>query len=357
MNFDFSDDQHEIKRTARDLLGKRSTLERVRAAAESQTYDDSLWAELVDLGWPGIAITEEHGGGGLGVVELATLLEEGGYALAGTPFLATAVCGLVLQEAAAEDLQAAWLPRLASGEVTGTVGSADGLVPDADGAAVIVLVEDGGTSARLLTREQASVEPVDAIDPTRRYARVSAAPGVGHALSGDLAAALDRGASRCRPSWSGICARSLEMTIEYVKERKQFGVPVGSFQAVQHRCAQMLLHTEGARSATYFAAWAADADPARLAEGGALAKAAASEAGREVTGERDPGARRHRLHLGGRRPLVLQARAGRRRLPRRGRGAPSDARADRGGEGRGGARVAGAPRRPTPVGGVTSERR
>ncbi|WP_372789773.1 acyl-CoA dehydrogenase family protein [Paraconexibacter sp.] len=283
MNFDFSDDQHEIKRTARDLLGKRSTLERVRAAAESRAYDESLWAELVELGWPGIAIAEEHGGGGLGVVELATLLEEGGYALAGSPFLATAVCGLVLQEAAAEDLQATWLPRLASGEVTGTVGAVDGLVPDAEAAAVIVLVEDGGASARLLTREQASVEPVDAIDPTRRYARVSAAPGVGHALSGDLTAALDRGRIAVSAELVGISARALEMSVEYVKERKQFGVPVGSFQAVQHRAAQMLLHTEGARSATYFAAWAADADPSRLAEGAALAKAAASEAGREVT--------------------------------------------------------------------------
>jgi len=283
MNFDFSDDQHEIKRTARDLLTKRSTLERVRAAAESRSYDDALWTELVELGWPGIAITEEHGGGGLGMVELCTLLEEGGYALAGSPFLATAACGLVLQEAGAEDLKAAWLPRLAGGEVTGTVGPADGLVPDADAAAVIVLVEDGGTSARLLTREQATVEPVDAIDPTRRYARVTAAPGVGQALSGDLAAGLHRARIAVAAELVGICARALEMSIEYVKERKQFGVPVGSFQAVQHRCAQMLLDTEGARSATYFAAWAADADPSKLAEGAALAKAAASGAGRDVT--------------------------------------------------------------------------
>lgn len=283
MKFDFSDDQHEIKRTARDLLTTRSTLERVRAAAEARAYDDGLWSELVELGWPGIAIAEDHGGGGLGVVELATLLEEGGYALAGSPLLATAACGLVLQAAAADDLKAAWLPRLASGEITGTVGTAGGLVPDADAAAVILLVEDGGATARLLTREQAAVEPVDAIDPTRRYARVSAAPGTGHALSGDLVAGLDRARIAIAAELVGLSARALEMTVEYVKDRKQFGVPVGSFQAVQHRCAQMLLDTEGARSATYFAAWAADADPERLAEGAALAKASASHAGREVT--------------------------------------------------------------------------
>ncbi len=81
----------------------------------------------------------------------------------------------------------------------------------------------------------------------------------------------------------GICQRALEMTLEYVKDRKQFGVPVGSFQAVSHRCAQMLLHTESARSATYFAAWAADADPERFPEAAALAAAAAAQAGREVT--------------------------------------------------------------------------
>ncbi len=281
MNFDFSDDQHEIKRTAHDLLTKRSTFERVRAAAESRTYDDALWSELVGLGWPGIAIAEEHGGGGLGVVELCTLLEEGGYVLAGSPFLATAAAGLVLQEAGAQDQQAAWLPRLASGEVTGTVGYADGLVPDADAASVILLVE--GEEIRLLTREQAAVEPVDAIDPTRRYARVSAAPGVGHTLEGDVTAALDRARIAVAAELVGVSARALEMTVEYVKERKQFGVPVGSFQAVQHRCAQMLLHTESARAATYFAAWAADADPERLAEGAALAKAAASAGGVETT--------------------------------------------------------------------------
>ena len=81
----------------------------------------------------------------------------------------------------------------------------------------------------------------------------------------------------------GVCQRALDMTLAYVKERKQFGVAVGAFQAVQHRCAAMLLHTESARSATYFAAWAADAEPERLPEAASLAKAAASTAGREVT--------------------------------------------------------------------------
>src|SRR5207244_11779379 len=81
----------------------------------------------------------------------------------------------------------------------------------------------------------------------------------------------------------GVCDRAVEMTVAYVKDRRQFGVPVGSYQAVSHRCAQMLLDTEKARSTTAFAAWAADADPERLGEAAAMAKAAASDAGREVT--------------------------------------------------------------------------
>ena len=81
----------------------------------------------------------------------------------------------------------------------------------------------------------------------------------------------------------GVCDRALEMTVAYVKDRKQFGVPVGAFQAVSHRCAQMLLETEQARAATAFAGWSADADPDGLAEAAAMAKAAASDAGREVT--------------------------------------------------------------------------
>ena len=124
-------------------------------------------------------------------------------------------------------------------------------------------------------------EPVDSIDPTRRYGLLEAeAAGAGEALS---AGAADRIRIVIAAEVLGVCQRALEMTLEYVKDRKQFGVPVGSFQSVSHRCAQMLLQTESARSATYFAAWAADADPDRLAEAAAMAAAAAAEAGREVT--------------------------------------------------------------------------
>jgi alkylation response protein AidB-like acyl-CoA dehydrogenase len=279
MNFDFSEDQRTIKATAHELLASRSPFERVREAAEARRYDDALWRELCELGWPGIAVAEEHGGQGLGAVELAVLLEELGYAVAATPLLGSALAALAIQHAGSEEQRARWLPALASGEATGAFGRAD-LVADAQDAAVIVLVDAATPAARLIARADADAEPIDAIDPTRRYARVS---GDGPALDGDVAAALDRAAAAVAAELVGVCQRALDMTVAYVKERKQFGLPVGAFQAVGHRCAQMLLDTETARSAAYFAAWAADAAPDRLREAAGLVRAAAGDAGRDVT--------------------------------------------------------------------------
>ena len=271
MDFDLTEDQREIKNVARELLTARSPFAKVREAAEAAQYDDALWREIVGLGWPGIAVAEEHGGQGLGAVELAVLLEELGYACAATPFLATAVAAAVIQAGGTDDQRRRWLPGLATGELRAGLGSAD-LVIDGHGADVVVLLEDDG--ARLLA--EADSEPLVAIDPTRRFATVR---GEGEPLAADVA---DRARAAIAAEVVGVCQRALEMTLEYVKERKQFGVPVGSFQAVSHRCAQMLLHTESARSTAYYAAWAADAEPSRLGEAAALAAAAAATGAREV---------------------------------------------------------------------------
>jgi alkylation response protein AidB-like acyl-CoA dehydrogenase len=275
MDFDLTEDQKEIKRTAKDLLAARSPWEAVRAAAESGEYAGALWTELGGLGWPGIAVAEAHGGQELGTVELAVLLEELGYACASTPFLGTAAAAAAIAAGGSDAQRAQWLPGLASGEQTGGVARGD-LGADAAGAAVVVVLDEAG-GARLLPAADADITPADTIDPTRRYARVQ---GAGEPL-GDGAA--ERVLVAVSAELVGLAQRALDMTLEYVKDRKQFGVPVGSFQAVAHRCAQMLLHTESARSATLFAAWAADADPARLPEGAALAAAAAAEGGREAT--------------------------------------------------------------------------
>jgi alkylation response protein AidB-like acyl-CoA dehydrogenase len=284
MDFGFTDDQRDIQRTARDLLNERATPARVREHADARTTDKALWRELSELGWPGIAVSEEYGGQGLGQIELSILCEELGRVIAPVPFLPSAMAATVIEHGGSRELCERWLPGLASGETVGALGVAvDGvaeLVIGAPEAQVIVLVEADGT-ARALAAEDVELTPIEAIDPTRSAASVSADVNVGELPDG--CAGLGRALISVSSELVGVCDRALSMTVDYVKDRKQFGVPVGAFQAVSHRCAQMLLDTEKARSTAAFAAWTADADPERLAEAAAMAKAAASDAGREVT--------------------------------------------------------------------------
>jgi alkylation response protein AidB-like acyl-CoA dehydrogenase len=283
VNFDFSDDQQAIKRTARELLADRLKPEAWRSLVEDRTYADELWGELGELGWPGIQLAEEHGGQGLGMVELAILTEELGYALAPTPFFSTAAAGLVLTEAGSEEQRARWLPPLASGEAIGTVrtvteGEAP-LVPDAQDADVLVLLD--GLSGMVVERGSADIEPEDTIDSTRRFARVRASDG--DPLAGDPLPALDRVEIALAAELVGIAQRAMEMAVDYAKEREQFGRPIGAYQAVSHRCAQMMLEVESARSTTLYAAWAADHEPEWLALAASMAKAFAADAGWRVT--------------------------------------------------------------------------
>lgn len=282
MKFDFTEDQHEIKRTATDLLAARSTLEKVRETAEAGEYDPALWTELAELGWPGVAIDEDFGGGGLGYVELAGLLEEAGYALLNGPFLSSAICAAAIAEAGSDSQKEEWLGRLASGEATGAFGIEGQIVPDGASSDVVVVAAPDGNSARLMAGTGA-MPAVSTIDPTRRYGRAEGDLAEGEPMPDDVPRAIDLATVLVSAELVGVCRRALDMTVEYVKDRKQFGRPVGSFQAIQHRCAQMLLSTEGARAATYFAAWAADADRERLPEAASIAKSAASRAGVEVT--------------------------------------------------------------------------
>ena len=284
MNFDLNDDQREIKNTARDLLSQRSTFEAVRRAAEGGGYDESLWQELTELGWTGIGIDEESGGVGFGVIELALLAEELGYAVTPSRFLANAMAGLVLSSAGSEEQKSKWLAGIASGEAPATVAFArDGmaeLVPDAEGAALVVLVD--GDRAVVHESADVSIEKIETIDPTRSYFRVTANGG-GEPLEGSVDAGVDRAEVILAAELTGIAQRALDMTVEYVKQRKQFGQPVAVFQAVSHGCAEMFLETESARSATYGAATVADSDPEQLPFSASIAKAVAGEAGPRVT--------------------------------------------------------------------------
>src|SRR4051812_36297385 len=245
MDFGLTEDQREIQRTARALLADRAKPDRVREHAEAGTTDEALWGELRELGWPGIAVAEEHGGQGLGQVELSILCEELGRSLAPVPFLPSAMAATVIQQDGSPEQRERWLPGLASGEIVGALGEVrDGvaeLVIGGREAGVFVLIEEDG-SGRILAAEEAEVTPVQSVDPTRSTARVAA--GGGEAVGdGSACAGLGRALVSVSSEIVGVCDRAVAMTVSYVKDRKQFGVPVGSYQAVSHRCAQMLLDT------------------------------------------------------------------------------------------------------------------
>jgi alkylation response protein AidB-like acyl-CoA dehydrogenase len=303
MNFDFNDEQRAIKDSARDLLASRYPLAEVRrlATEEEHGFTDGQWDELVSLGWPGIFVDESHGGQGLGVVELVILEEELGYALAPTPLFSDAAAGLVLQAAGSDEQKERWLAPLAAGELRGTVAmlSDDGpaqaegealtgawaAVPDAASAAVVIVGEGERHWAVATDADGVTIEPTPGIDPTRKLFRVALDGTPAEPLPGDpeaVASAHDAAATALAAESVGVAQRAMEMAVEYAKDRKQFDTPIGSFQAVSHRCAEMLLETEGARSATYHAAWALDHEPNSGALAASMAKAYASDAGFRV---------------------------------------------------------------------------
>jgi alkylation response protein AidB-like acyl-CoA dehydrogenase len=282
MNFDLDEEQQEIQRTAHEFLASRFSPLKVRELAEARSYDDGLWKEISDLGWPGIAISEEDGGQGLGMVELVVLLEESGYACAPSPLLGTAGAALVISAAGSDEQRSEWLPKLASGEATGAFGGfAEGqstLFCDLPTADVVVTLD--GEGALLAPASDVDFEPFEAFDATRSYGLVSEAAG--ERLPGDVGPGRDRVAVAIAAELTGIAQRTLEMATDYARERQQFGRPIGAYQGVSHRIAAMLLATEESRSLTYYAAWTADAEPESLPMAAAMAGARSAEAGWEV---------------------------------------------------------------------------
>jgi alkylation response protein AidB-like acyl-CoA dehydrogenase len=274
---------------------------------------------MVELGWPGLALPEEHGGQGLGIVELAAVFEEMGYALAPGPLFSNTVAGLALTLCGSEEQKSEFLAPLAAGDKrgapalidagsSGVIGefemearsNGDGaalegeklLVMDAEAADFLLVATSDGKRHIVETDQTGlTVEREASIDPTRRLYSVRF-DGVEvppertlPAEGGDYYAVLQRVCVALSAELTGIAQKTMEMGVEYAKERQQFGRPIGSYQAVSHRCAQMLLETEGARSATYYAAWAADASPEDLPLAASMAKAYASDAGWRVPNE------------------------------------------------------------------------
>lgn len=281
MDFDLNDEQRAIREAARGVLKQRSPAARIRECAERGTGDDDLWLEMCELGWAGIAVPEEFGGQGLGLVELCIVLEEQGATLSPTPLLPTSCAQRLLVHSDRDDQRQRWLPELASGAARGAIGELVGgaaIVAGAPDAHVALLADGDETS--VLQLEGVAIEPLTTIDPLRGYARVEEA---GEPLTGNVRRGLDEAMICVSAELLGVARRSLEMTLDYVKERKQFGVPVGSFQAVSHKCAEMLLHVESARAAVLYAAWAADAMPQLLSEAAAMTKFVCSTGAVSVT--------------------------------------------------------------------------
>ena len=317
MYFDLTDEQQAIKSTAREFLAARFKSERIRELAESELgFERSDWEEMAKLGWPGLALPEQWGGQGLGIVDLAVLFEEMGFALAPSPLLSNTVAGLLLAHGGSDDQRERFLRPLAEGRLRGTPALWDAGTPAAvgvfamegraEGDAVVldgekVLVMDANAADFLLVAtadgrrhvverdaDGVTVEAATTIDLTRRLCSVRF-DGVRVAAEDTLPAAgeeympvFHRVCVALAAESTGIAQRTMEMAVEYAKDRRQFGRPIGSYQAVSHRCAQMLLETENSRSAVYGAAWAADAEPESLPRAASIAKAYASDAGWRV---------------------------------------------------------------------------
>jgi alkylation response protein AidB-like acyl-CoA dehydrogenase len=311
MNFGFSDEQLAIKRTAREFLESHYKLERVRElAADERGFTDGQWEQLAQFGWPGVTVAEGDGGLGLGAVELIVIEEELGYALAPSPLLSTISAALLLGAAGSEAQRRRWLAPIAAGELRGTVAvwdegagwapdrsdvwlenetltAAKIAVPDADAADLLIIAGREGRHY-LVERVAPGLEiaPVQALDPTRKLFTVTLECTPAELLerhdNDRIAHANAVIATALAAENVGIAQRAMEMAVAYAKERKQFDRPIGSYQAVAHRCAQMLLEVEGARSLTYGAAWALDHDHALAQRSASMAKAYASDAGFRV---------------------------------------------------------------------------
>ncbi|MGH9111246.1 MAG: acyl-CoA dehydrogenase family protein [Acidimicrobiales bacterium] len=326
MHLTFTEDQLALQATARAVLDRECPPSLVREAVEKGTGSDRLWRCLAGLGWPALTVPEAAGGLGQGFVELAVVLEELGRACAPGPYLATMTQFLPALRAAGDRDGATaprWLSAVARGELTGTLALAEGptwepravrataqpvaggwllhgtkrhVLSGAEVDELVVAVRpagDGGLALVVVPARDLAIEPVESLDATRPLAtvrldgvlvpddRVLAPAAAGADVA--LARVLHEATVGLALDTVGACQTLLDTTLAYAKVREQFGVPIGSFQAVKHRFADMLVALEKARVTAYFAALTVAEDDPRRAVAASMAKAAAGDCQRLLT--------------------------------------------------------------------------
>jgi alkylation response protein AidB-like acyl-CoA dehydrogenase len=326
MDFGFTSDQQLLKNSARAFLDEHCKPAVVRASWDDPRGDnDALWKEMAQLGWLGLSLPEVHGGSGLGMVETALLLEEMGHAACPGAYWPTVLAASAIAEAGTEAQKKRWLPAIATGEARATTALLEGDL-DWDPEAVVTRARRSGQKWTLTgekrfvpwahvadvmliptrTREGVtlfalepsarglSLSPVAGMDLATRWVhvRLDNVPVAADAVVGNpgqagplLAGLLRRGAIGAAAEMLGASRRCLEMAVGYAKVREQFGQPIGSFQAIRHKCAEMLVEVENSHAATYYAAWALDANADDHVVAASVAKAYVSDAARKVCGE------------------------------------------------------------------------
>ena len=321
MDFSFSADQQLLRNSARAFLDEHSKPAHVRALWDDPRGEsESLWKEMAQLGWLGLALPEDVGGSALGLVETAILQEELGRAACPSPYLSTVLAAMAIDRFGGPAQKTRWLAAVASGRARATVAlmeraldwSAPAIETRADERGgkvalsgvkqfvpwahvadfILVPARAAGTLAVYVLETSApgvSITPLASLDPGTRLAQVTL-DGAAVAAEARLGAEalpflLLRGAVGVAAEMLGASRRCLDMAVEYAKVREQFGQPIGSFQAIRHKCAEMLLEVENSHAATYYAAWALDsgAEDGELAA--SVAKSYVNDASRKVCGE------------------------------------------------------------------------
>ncbi len=322
MNFGFSDEQDLLRSEARKLLAEQCPLSEVRKIGESpDAHSPELWKQLGELGWLGLTVPEEFGGAELEWIDLALLLEEAGRGLFPSPLISSTLAAAAITQSGTDEQKQAKLPGLANGSLIGTValteqsgifgtegielrGERQGedwvlngvkcFVTDPVVASFFVVAFRTGDGAEdlalaIVDAESAGVsaESFAVIDSTKRLGnltlenvRVPADAILGEAggAANDVAGLFDRGAIAVTAEILGAAQAALDMTVDYAKERIQFGSPIGRFQGVKHPLAEMFVQIESAKSLLYYAAWAIDSKPEDIPRAVSRAKAYASDA-------------------------------------------------------------------------------